>query len=372
MTSATPWKLPAVRALLQFIYAAEGNYTSVNRGRAGDTPGGLPRLTSMTIGEVKKEQAAERLFAVGAPQFIPSTLLIAQAAAGLSDVAPFSPENQDRLATALLLGSKRPALASYLTGKSSNLDAAQTDMAKEWASVPLPSGRGYYDGDSAGNRATQKTTAVRTALMAARAGITEEQPESPKLAVPAQQPIAKAVSKLVTISGMIGPVKRPHDFGFKAGDSHLIMNDRAESLTAWSFDGERLWCIPAMARGQGRDTDWRNRGTDTPPGIYRLGQLYDDVGRVGLNPPYSKTFLEYGFQFYDMVELENQEVRYGRAGVGMHGGGTALGWPAAWAPKQPLVSTLGCIRIANIDLVEKIMPLYKKGACFVSVFQEAP
>lgn len=196
-------------------------------------------------------------------------------------------------------------------------------------------------------------------------------PPLPKLSVAAQQ-AATPEAKLVTISGMIGPVKRPHDFGFKQGDCHLIMNDRAESLAAWSFDGERLWCIPAMARGQGRDTDWKNRGTDTPPGIYRLGQLYDDVGRVGLTPSYTKTFLEYGWQFYDMVELENQEARWGRAGIGLQGGGTALGWPGAWAPKQGLVPTLRCIRIANIDLVEKIMPLYKKGTCFISVFQEAP
>lgn len=179
---------PAVKALLQFIYSGEGGYTSVNRGQAGDTPGGVPGLTSTTIGEIKKAQAAGRLFAVGAAQFIPSTLPIAQAAARLPDNAPFSAENQDRLATALLLGGKRPGLAAYLLGRSDDLDTAQIDMAKEWASVPLPSGKGFYDGDSAGNQATKKAAAVRAALIAAREGITGKPAPIPSLNTPAQQP----------------------------------------------------------------------------------------------------------------------------------------------------------------------------------------
>ena len=371
-------KNAAVKALLQFIYAGEGGYTSVNRGKAGDTPGGIAGLVVSTIGDVKRAQAAGQFFAVGAPQFIPSTLPMAQAAAKLPDSALFSPENQDRMATALLLGGKRPALAAYLLGRSTDLDAAQTDMAKEWASVPLPNGKGFYDGDSAGNKATAKVAAVRAALVAARAGIlgaAAPAPTAPKIAVPAQQPpVAKPVvrskGELVTISGMIGPKKRPHDFGFKEGDSHLIMNDKAETLTAWSYSGQRLWIIGAMARGQGRDDEWKNTGTDCPPGLYKLGELYDDIGKVGLNPKRTKTLAAYGWQFYDMIELENQEAKHGRAGIGMHGGGTELGWPAAWAPEQKLVPTLGCIRARNSDLRDKILPLYKQGTVYVSVFQE--
>ena len=369
----------AVKELLKFIYAGEGDYTSVNRGRAGDTPGGIAGLVVSTIGDVKRAQAAGQFFAVGAAQFIPTTLPIAQAAAKLPDSALFSPDNQDRMATALLLGGKRPALAAYLLGKSDDLDAAQTDMAKEWASVPLPNGKGFYDGDSAGNRATKKAAAVRAALVAARAGITGVAlaPEKLKITVPAQQPAKKPVApaakaELITISGMVGPVKRPQDFGFKEGDTHLIMNDMAQTLTAWTFSGQRLWIIGALARGQGRDDDWKNHGTDCPPGLYKLGELYDDVGRVGLKPKQTKTLAAYGWQFYDMVELENQEAKHGRAGIGMHGGGTALGWPAAWAPEQELIPTLGCIRVHNADLRDKIMPLYKQGTVFVSVFQEAP
>ena len=189
-----------------------------------------------------------------------------------------------------------------------------------------------------------------------------------RLTVSPQQSLAKPLA----IDSMTGPAKRPHDFGFKAGDSHLIMNDKSETLTAFSFEGQKLWCISALARGQGADTDWKNYGTDTPPGVYRLGQLYDDVGSANLIPQYTKTLVEYGWQFYDMVELENQEVRHGRSGIGLHGGGSALGWPGAWAPKQKLVPTLGCIRIHNVELRDKIMPLYRRGTVFISVFQETP
>jgi hypothetical protein len=54
----------------------------------------------------------------------------------------------------------------------------------------------------------------------------------------------------------------------------------------------------------------------------------------------------------------------------IHGGGSANGWPGAWAPKQPLFPTHGCVRLHNIDLRDKVIPLLKTGAIFVSVYQE--
>ena len=38
----------------------------------------------------------------------------------------------------------------------------------EWAGVVGPSGRGYYDGDKAGNRASVESQRVRDSLIAAR------------------------------------------------------------------------------------------------------------------------------------------------------------------------------------------------------------
>ena len=169
---------------------------------------------------------------------------------------------------------------------------------------------------------------------------------------------------------MIGPTKKPQDFGFKDGDTHLIVNDITEVMTAYDFHGNKRWEIPCLARGQGSDTDWKHPRTDTPPGLYKLGAVYDDYGKVGLHAACDRTHLAYGWCSFDMVSLDHHEEDAGRAGIMMHGGGSGCGWPGAWAPKQHLVPTFGCVRAYNSDLRDKILPLTKKGTVFVSVFQE--
>ena len=175
-------------------------------------------------------------------------------------------------------------------------------------------------------------------------------------------------------SGMklVGPKKRPQDFGFKKGDSHLIVNDAVETMKAFSFEGKLLWEIPCLARGQYSDYEWKIQKSDTPPGLYKLGQLYNDYALHGDKAPYDRTLMAYGWAFYDMVDLEGQETGVGRAGIGLHGGGSALGWPGAWAPNQTLVSTYGCLRCQNQHLITKVLPLYRQGTVFCSVFQESP
>jgi hypothetical protein len=169
---------------------------------------------------------------------------------------------------------------------------------------------------------------------------------------------------------MIGPKKRPQDFGFKPGDSHIIVNDIVETAKAFSFEGKLLWEVKALARGQGSDFEFRLARTDTPPGLYKLGAIYKDYEKVGANPSFDRTLMAYGWYSFDMVELENQEAKYGRAGIMIHGGGSACGWPGAWAPNQRLFSTHGCVRMHNQDLRDKLLPLTKTGTVYVSVFQE--
>jgi hypothetical protein len=170
---------------------------------------------------------------------------------------------------------------------------------------------------------------------------------------------------------MIGPTKRPQDFGFKQGDTHIVVNDIVETAKAYDFSGKLLWEIPALARGQGSDIEFRVVRTDTPPGLYKLGIVYKDFERVGANPAFDRTLAAYGWYSFDMNELEGQVSKYGRSGIMLHGGGSAAGWPGAWAPKQPLFATHGCVRIYNIDLRDKILPLYNKGTVYISVYQEA-
>ena len=169
---------------------------------------------------------------------------------------------------------------------------------------------------------------------------------------------------------LIGPKKRPQDFGFKAGDSHLIVNDASERMKAFSFEGKLLWEVDCLARGQGSDFEWKLRNTDTPPGVYKVGAVYRDYEKVGEKPAYDRTLMAYGWYSLDLIELENQEASSGRAGIMIHGGGSACGWPGAWAPKQALFPTHGCVRCHNIDLRDKVVPLSKTGTIFVSVYQE--
>ena len=157
--------------LVDIIIGGEGGYDSVNRGTAGDTPGGQPGLSEKTLGEVMALQNSGQLFAVGAPQFIPETLKVAMKDAGLSSTDKFNPRNQRAMAMALMIGTKRPALAAYLNGTSDDLNAAHQALANEWASVKGPSGRGSYDGDSAGNYASTSGDAVRQLLIKARTEI---------------------------------------------------------------------------------------------------------------------------------------------------------------------------------------------------------
>jgi GH24 family phage-related lysozyme (muramidase) len=171
-------------------------------------------------------------------------------------------------------------------------------------------------------------------------------------------------------ANMIGPTKRPD---LKPGDHHLIANDVAETMTAYSHDGKRLWQIPCLCRGQGREAEWNTTGTDTPPGLYLVGTVHRDYEK---DP--SATFTAdrraYGWFSFDLLGQEGQEgpgSRYGRDGIMIHGGGTACGWPGAWAPRQALHPTLGCIRLHNADLRDRILPLLGLGRIWVSVYQEA-
>lgn len=142
-------------SLQDLISKGEGDYNAINRGRAGDTPGGIQGLTGMTfenytVGQVMDMQRS-RLYAVGRYQFIPATLRFAVRHSEVDELDMFTPETQDKLMAALIL-YKRPAVGAYLRGDHDLLGWALDDMAREWASVEYRSGRGFYD-HIGGNRA---------------------------------------------------------------------------------------------------------------------------------------------------------------------------------------------------------------------------
>jgi len=170
--------------------------------------------------------------------------------------------------------------------------------------------------------------------------------------------------------GLVGPKQRPD---LKAGDHHLVVDDRAETVTAFNHKGERLWTVAALARGQSSETDWRSRSSDTPPGLYQVGTIYRDY-EADPSTTFSADRRAYGWYSFDLIGLEGQEgpgSRDGRDGIMLHGGGSACGWPGAWLPLQPLYPTLGCIRMHNRDLRDLVLPLAGLGTIYISVWQES-
>jgi hypothetical protein len=171
---------------------------------------------------------------------------------------------------------------------------------------------------------------------------------------------------------LIGPTKKPQDFGFGPHDSHLIVNDQTERVKAFDSSGKLLWELPCLARGQYSDYEFKIASSDTPPGLYKIGTVYRDYEKDP-SAEYTRDKRSYGWYSFDLAGLEGQEgpgSRYNRDGIMIHGGGTACGWPGAWQPHQALYATLGCIRMHNQDLKDHLLPLTEKGTVYVSVYQE--
>jgi hypothetical protein len=95
----------------------------------------------------------------------------------------------------------------------------------------------------------------------------------------------------IVIAGAVGPKKTPWDFNFKNGDSHIVVNDINETAKAFNYQGKLLWEVKALGRGQGGEKEYNRLGTDTPPGIYEIGQIYKDYERVGSSPAFDRTLI---------------------------------------------------------------------------------
>lgn len=159
--------LAPFNSVLALLRSGEGGWDSANRGTAGDTPSGVPGLSRMTLGQWKGLQS-RGYNALGAYQFIPRTLKLAASELGLSDNTVMTPEVQGRLAVQLMVGSKRPNLASYLHGRSNDIGAALDDLALEWASVHTRGGGTAYRGIG-GNAASIPRSRAQQVLQQARA-----------------------------------------------------------------------------------------------------------------------------------------------------------------------------------------------------------
>ena len=153
----------------KLIAKGEGDYNSVNRGRAGGYRSGTEDLGSMTVAEVMAAQKSHRFNAAGRYQVIGGTLSDAVKALGLNGSEKFNKATQDQIFESYLVNNKRKAIGDYLSGKSDNIGAALEAVSKEWASVASPAtGRSAYAG--MGNNASSITSgAMMAALQSSRA-----------------------------------------------------------------------------------------------------------------------------------------------------------------------------------------------------------
>lgn len=143
----------------------------------------------------------------------------------------------------------------------------------------------------------------------------------------------------------------------KEHDLHIVISGTTHKCTVWNKQGSPLFVCEARCDGwEGPGYDIQNG--DTPPGLYEAG-LVTWTQKAEPN----KIWYAYGPVFVDLEELMDQERSRGRAGVGMHGGGSGL--PDPLANRQGWYKTHGCVRFQNQDIVHltknHIMPCQAKG-----------
>ncbi len=198
--------------ILRLIRSGEGGWNSANRGRAGDTPGGLKAILGktadqLTVGQIMAAQRARKLYAVGAYQFIPTTLAKATRGAKIPASGKFTRSTQDALAIWLLYD--RPEIRKFLQGGGDPKRAAQ-DVAREWASFGLAfpeagrsAGQSRYAG-TGGNAAKHSAEEVVHALTQVQENLLGG--GSPPVA---SAPVANFVAQADPIAQIAQAVTRP-------------------------------------------------------------------------------------------------------------------------------------------------------------------
>ena len=174
-------------SLREIISSGEGGLNSVNRGNAGDTPGGAKsilgkNLTDMTVDNIFAAQRDGKVFAVGKYQIIPDTM------AGFvrylesknidTSTAKFDERIQDKFFQ-YVIDEKRPSIGRYIRGESDNRASAAQAFAREFASVgaafpesikgfePAQRGDTLYGGKG-NNKASISPATIEAALDRAR------------------------------------------------------------------------------------------------------------------------------------------------------------------------------------------------------------
>lgn len=204
-------------ALLDLVSSGEGGLNSVNRGNAGDTPGGAKsvlgrNLTDMTVDEVVANQhpRGARLFAVGKYQIIPKTMtgftnyLRSQ---GIDTSKAKFDANIQNMFGPYSITQKRPKVGRFLKGDTSiDIDTAQLELAAEYASIGVPydmkarsystrwperdikKGESLYSGKGSNYAPAAHTQKIRAMLQQMRGGGSVSPSSVTTVTTPAVQP----------------------------------------------------------------------------------------------------------------------------------------------------------------------------------------
>ena len=144
---------------------------------------------------------------------------------------------------------------------------------------------------------------------------------------------------------------------------HLVFNGPERTLKFFSKDkgvAELKHIVECHDVGirEGMDPDPYGRECNCPPGMYFVGEPQACAIR---EPDGSVTTMHdddegFGCFFTPLADdpPSNAFLRHGRAGIGIHGGGSAL--PHPFAPRQGWAATLGCLRLQNIDNEQILVP----------------
>jgi murein DD-endopeptidase MepM/ murein hydrolase activator NlpD len=297
-------------SLFNLIGSGEGDYNSVNRGNAGDTPGGAEAifgkpLTEMTVGEVASAQQSGQVFAVGKYQIIPDTMTGFLRNSDVKMGDKFDQRTQEKFKD-YVINIKRPAIGRYLRGESDDRDAAAQAVAREFASVGLTkaeAGRGRGQSRYAGtgnNAASISPDQVASALDADRSA-TLSPPQAPQVA-----------------NGSIGTTVNDE---FKGGMSKTIVKTSGYGMRNHPISGTRKM----------------HKGIDiAPPGPgYKVSlKVPGKVTRVGSDRGYGnfviitsqQTGMSYMFAHLKSVYVRNGDTYNGQAigEIGSTGVGTGI------------------------------------------------
>jgi hypothetical protein len=238
--------------LASTIVKGEGGLNSVNRGNAGDTPGGSKSifgkdLSEMTVGEIMQAQKEGRVSAVGKYQFIPTTLAGAVSYTKTPLNTKFNSETQNKLFD-YLIDVKRPEIGAYISGKSNDRRTAIQQLSREFASVGLEypeagriRGQSRYAG-TGGNRASISPELAGSTLDRQRSS-------GPASAITSKPQSGKGGKVIQYITGDRTHKRYAADHAGKNYHDHVAFDSQATRDAAMKWLRGRGWVVGSINTG---------------------------------------------------------------------------------------------------------------------------